>query len=88
MLSPCASRYVLSAAEVCDVNKRIVERRIDVGDTPALRDFLLGHQANPLEVSKPLNADSSYLTFLELRLAELDRRPCIETFSNQNRSAR
>ncbi len=71
MLSTCASRYGLSAAEVRDVNKRIVERRIDVCDTPPLRDFLLGHQVNPLEDSKHLNADSSYLTFLELRLDEL-----------------
>ncbi len=71
MLSPCASRYSLSAAEVGDVNKRIVERRIDVGDTPALRDFLLGHYMNPRADSEPLNADSSYLTFLELKLDEL-----------------
>ena len=53
MLSPRASRYGLSAAEVGDVNERIVERRVDVGDTPALRDFLLGHQVNPLSFEAP-----------------------------------
>ncbi len=53
MLSSRASRDGLSAAKVGDVNKSIVERRIDVGDTPALRDFLLGHYVNPLDDSGP-----------------------------------
>jgi hypothetical protein len=43
VLSPCAAGYCFSATQIGDVNKGIVERGVDVCDTPALNHFLLRH---------------------------------------------
>lgn len=67
MLPSCASRDGLRAAEICDVDKGIVERRIDVSDTPALGSFLLRHLL-ALYSSGNATFDPLYLTYLRMEI--------------------
>lgn len=67
MLPSRASRDSLRAAEIGDVDKSIVEGRIDVGDTPALWSFLLRHLL-ALDRFGDATFDPLYLTYLRVEI--------------------
>jgi hypothetical protein len=55
MLASRASGYGLSAAQIRDVNQRVVKRGVDVGDTPPLNCLFLRHFSGPRKSLKEGN---------------------------------
>jgi len=66
MLASCTAGYCFGTAKVGDVNKSVVEGRVDVGYTPALCSFLLRHALVPDGFSDG-TFDPLYLTYLRAR---------------------
>jgi len=66
MLASGAAGYRFGATKVGDVNKSVVEGRIDVGYTPALWGFLLRHSLVP-DGFRDGTFDPLYLTYLRTR---------------------
>ena len=66
MLASSAAGYCFGTAKVGDVNKSVVEGRINVGYTPALWSFLLRHALVP-DGFRHGTFDPLYLTYLRAR---------------------
>ena len=66
VLATSTSGYCFSTTKVGDVNKSVVEGRIDVGYTPALWSFLLRHSLVP-DGFRHGTFDPLYLTYLRAR---------------------
>jgi len=66
MLTSGAAGYCFGTTKIGDVNKGVVEGRIDVGYTPALCGFLLRHLLVPDDFRHG-TFDPLYLTYLRTR---------------------